>query len=68
MTSKQSTELNKIFIIGDLVIVDNNFTCEIIDIVFEDGVTWYEVEPLAFNSFARFVTIDDLSEVVEDEL
>jgi hypothetical protein len=53
----KSNELN----IGAKVTVDGKYFCEIIDIVEEDSIVYYEVSPLEFESFSRFVTIDKLS-------
>ena len=47
--------------IGKMVEVDGKYFCEIIDIVVEDNIIYYEVLPLEFESFSRFVTIDKIS-------
>lgn len=54
--------------IGDVVMVDNEFRCEVITIFTEDNVKLYECKPLEFDSFTRFLTIDRLEkEEKEDE-
>lgn len=53
---------------GDVVIVDNKFRCEVIDIFTEDNIKLYECKPLEFDGFTRFLTIDKLEkEEKEDE-
>lgn len=53
--------MNKQYQINDKVTVDNEFQGVIVDIVKEEGVVYYEVKPLEFNSFSRFLTIEHLS-------
>lgn len=45
--------------INNQVYVDG-IRCKIIDIIEEDGVTYYEVSPLDFNSITRTVTEEKL--------
>ena len=53
-------KIKKKFKIGEIVKVDN-IPCEIMDIIIEDEVTYYEVLPTEFCSISRTVTIDKIS-------
>jgi len=53
--------MNKIYNINDRVMIDNKYECIIYNIVTEDNIIYYEVAPIDFNSFTRFVTIAALS-------
>jgi len=55
--------MKKLFKVADEVML-NKIKCQIIDIVEEDEVIWYEIKPADFISFSRYVQEKDLVKVV----
>lgn len=50
---------------GKIVMAEGKYKCIVVDIVEEDGTTYYECRPTEFNSFRRFLKEDCLEELAE---
>jgi len=58
--------MEKEFKIGDKVIAEDGYgkyLCEITDIVDDEGVIFYELNPVEFSSFTRYFKADALRKV-----
>lgn len=51
--------------VGSHVMV-GKYPCKVLSIVEEDGIIYYEVKPMEFETFSRFVTTDSI-EIRDDD-